>query len=200
MLLLLLVSCLGLTFGSRLIILTLPLIAQEFFSSYPAQWGTDFHYWLPIAPILFMGAADGLRNIAGWLGQERRLALVGGVAAAALVVSNLIVARDYPLWDIVSPGISFSATSSDRAAQRALDVVPSGASATVPAAQLPHMSRRNDIYLFGYPSPQNQYVVFAPGALGWPDPTFERQWLAQNKPAYRTVYDRDGWVVWQRKS
>jgi uncharacterized membrane protein len=199
-LLLLLASCLGLTLGSRLIILCVPLIAQQFFSSYAAQWGTDFHYWLPIAPVLFMGAADGLRNIVRWLGRERSLALAGGIAAAALLASNLIIARDYPLWKLVEPGFSFSATSADRAAQRALDVVPGDASATVPAAQLPHMSRRDDIYLFGYPSPQNSYVVFAPGALGWPDPAYERQWLQQNKAAYRVVYDRDGWVVWRRRS
>ena len=78
--------------------------------------------------------------------------------------------------------------------------MPGGASATVPAAQLPHMSQRNDIYLFGYPSPQNQYVVFAPQALGWPDPVYERQWLDQNRAAYRTIYNRDGWVVWQKRS
>lgn len=199
-LLLLLASSLGLTFGSRLIILCIPLLAQQFFSSYEAQWGTDFHYWLPIAPVLFMGAADGLRNIVRWLGRERNLALVGGVAAGMLLVSNLIIARDFPLSKLVEPDFSFTATAADRAAQDALDVVPAGASATVPAGQLPHMSQRDDIYLFGYPSPQNQYVVFAPQALGWPNPAFEQQWLDQNRAAYRTVYERDGWVVWRRKS
>jgi uncharacterized membrane protein len=199
-LLLLLASSLGLTLGSRLIILCFPLIAQQFFSSYAPQWGTDFHYWLPLAPVLFMGAADGLRNIVRWVGRERSLALAGGVAAAALLVSNVIVARDFPLWRLVQPGFSLSETATDRAAQRALDVVPAGASVTVPASQLPHMSQRNDIYLFGYPSPQNQYVVFAPQALGWPDPVYERQWLDQNRASYRTVFNREGWVVWRRKA
>jgi uncharacterized membrane protein len=199
-LLLLTAPFLGLVLGSRLVILCMPLVAQQLFSSYELQWGTDFHYWLPIAPVLAMGAADGFRNIVRWLRREQALALAGGIVAAVMLAVNLGLAHRYPLWTLVEPGFSLSATETDRAAQRALDVVPDGASATAAAAMLPYLSRRDDIYLFGYPSPQNEYVVFAPQALGWPDPVYERQWLRQNRSAYRTVYDRDGWVVRKRRA
>jgi uncharacterized membrane protein len=199
-LLLLAAPFLALVLGSRLIILCVPLVAQQLFSSYSLQWGTDFHYWLPIAPVLAMGGADGFRNIVRWLRRERVLALAGAVVATAMLAVNVGLAHRYPLWTLVEPGFSLSATESDRAVQRALDVVPSDASVIAAAGLLPHLSRRDDIYLFGYPSPQNEYVVFAPGALGWPDPVYERQWLRQNRAAYDTIYDRDGWVVWQRRS
>ena len=61
------------------------------------------------------------------------------------------------------------------------------------------MSDRDQIYLLGYPSPQTDYVLFPPGAIGWPDPAYAQQWLNQNRADYQRVYDRDGWVVWKRR-
>jgi uncharacterized membrane protein len=199
-LLLLVVPFLGLVLGSRLAILCIPLLAQQFFSSYWAQWETEFHYWLPIAPVLAMGAADGFRNIRRRLRTEPPLALTGGVVAAIMLAINLGLAHGYPLWTLVEPGFSLAATSGDRAAQRAIAQVPDDASATVPAPQLPHMSGRSEIYLLGYPSPETEYVLFAPAAFGWPDPAYATEWLDAHRPNYRPIYKRDGWVVWRRAS
>lgn len=199
-LLLLVVPFLGLIFGSRLIILTIPLVAQQLFSNYPAQWGTDFHYWLPIAPVLAMGAADGFHNIIRRLRREQYLAVAGALVAAVMLAINVGLANGYPLWRLVQPGFSLSATATDRAAERALAEVPGDASATVPAPQLPHMSDRSQIYLLGYPSPTTDYVVFEPTALGWPDPVYARQWLNQHRGAYDRIYNQDGWVVWKRRA
>ena len=89
---------LGLVLLSRLSILCIPLVAQQLFSSYELQWGTQFHYWLPLAPVLAMGAADGFRNLAGWLGRERSIATAGALAGAAILAANLfLVAREKPL-------------------------------------------------------------------------------------------------------
>jgi uncharacterized membrane protein len=198
-LLLLVVPFCGLIFGSRLIILCIPLVAQQLFSSYAAQWGTDFHYWLPIAPVLAMGAADGFHNLLRLLRREQHLALAGAVVAAVMLAVNVGLAHRFPLWKLVEPGFSLSASPTDRAAERAIEEVPGGASATAPASQVAHMSERSQIHLLGYPSPQTEYVLFAPAALGWPDPVFARQWLDQNRSGYRVAYSRDGWVVWRRR-
>jgi uncharacterized membrane protein len=197
-LLLLVLPFLGLVLGSRLIILCIPLVAQQLFSSYWALWGTDFHYWLPIAPVLAMGAADGFHNVLRWLRRERSVPRAGAVAAAVMLAVNVAIAPSYPLWRLVRPGFSLSATASDRAAQRAISQVPADAPATVPAPQLPHMSERSQIYLLGYPSPATEYVLFAPAALGWPDPAYARRWLDEHRASYRSIYSRDGWVVWRR--
>ena len=198
-LLLLVVPFCGLIFGSRLIILCVPLVAQQLFSSYAAQWGTDFHYWLPIAPVLAMGAADGFHNLLRLLRREQYLALAGALVAAVMLAVNVGLAHRFPLWRLVEPGFSLSASATDRSAERAIEQVPSAASATAPASQAAHMSERSQIHLLGYPSPKTEYVLFAPAALGWPDPVFARQWLDQNRPSYRVAYSRDGWVVWQRR-
>jgi uncharacterized membrane protein len=198
-LLLLLASSLGLAFGSRLIIVCIPLIAENLFSSRTTQWDTTFHYWLPIAPVLFMAAADGFHNIVGWLRRERSLALAGGLAAGALLVSSLTIASGFPLWTLTKPwDFSLSSTASDRAAQRAIDVVPPDASATVPAPFLPHMSERDSLYLLGQPAPTTEYAILAPQPLPFPDPAYEATWRQQHKLDYRTVYARDGWIVWKR--
>ena len=200
LLLLLLASCLGLAFGSRLIILGIPLITQQLFSSYEPQWDTlAFHYWLPIAPVLFMAAADGFHNILRWLRRERSLVLAGAVVAGALLISNLIIARDFPLWKLTDPGdLSFASTPSDRAAQRAIDVVPDDASATVPGTFLPHLSERDGIYLLGLPAPTTDYAILAPQPLPWPSPAYEQAWRNERRPHYRTIYRGDGWLVWKR--
>jgi uncharacterized membrane protein len=198
-LLLLVAPFCGLILGSRLIILCIPLVAQQLFSSYPAQWGTDFHYWLPIAPVLAMGAADGFHNLLRWSRREQWLPIAGTAVAAVMLAVNIGLAHRFPLWRLAEPGFSLSASATDAAAERAIDRVPGDASATVPASQAPHMSGRSQIHLLGYPSPKVDYVLFAPAAIGWPDPVFARQWLHQNRPAYRPVYDRDGWVVWERR-
>jgi uncharacterized membrane protein len=191
---------LGLFLCSRLALLCIPLVAQQMFSASPLFWATEFHYWLPIAPVLAMGAADGLRNLVRWTRRERSLAVVGAVAAAAMLAVNVGLAHRFPLWRLVEPGFSLSATASDQAAKRALAEVPGDASVTVPAPQLPHMSERAGIYLLGYPAPATEYVVFQPGLLGWPDPEYERRWLDSRRASYRPVYRRDGWVVWMRKA
>lgn len=189
---------LALVFGSRLVILCIPLIAQQMFSARWEFWGTDFHYWLTIAPVLAMGAADGFHNLLRRLRRDRSAARTGALVAAVILAINLGLATGYPLWTLVKPGFSLSATASDRAAERAMSQIPENASATVPAPQLPHMSGRSEIYLLGYPSPETDYVLFAPAALGWPDPAYARHWLDRHRSSYRLIYDRDGWVVWRR--
>ena len=206
---------LALTLCSRLAILTIPLIAQQLLSDFPGYWTPDFHHWLPIAPVVAMGAADGFRNLARRFNlSDTRLARAGLAVGALILAANLFLAvrqsavsaiydaglNGTPLISMIHPGFTLEQRQSEEAPYQAIKAIPGGASVTAAAPLLPHLSQRDDIYLFGYPSPQNQYVVFAPQALGWPDPTYERQWLAQNKAAYRTIYDRDGWVVWQRRS
>jgi uncharacterized membrane protein len=189
---------LGLTLCSRLAFVSLPLVAQQLYSDSHLYWGTDFHYWLAISPVLAMGAADGLHNVLRRLDRESSVRVAASAICAVILAANLALASRFPLWTLVSPGVSFSPSASDRAHQRAIDAVPPDASATVPAPLLPHMSQRSDIYVLGYPSPSTDYVVFVPGADFWPDPEYARTWLTQHHSEYRLAQARDGWVVWRR--
>jgi uncharacterized membrane protein len=191
---------LGLFLCSRLALLCIPLVAQQMFSASPLFWGTDFHYWLPIAPVLAMGAADGFNNLIGWLKFERSRAAWGALVSAIFLLANLGLATKFPLWTMAKPGFSLSATTTDRSKQRLLDAVPRDASVTASAHLLPHLSQRSGIYLLGYPAPTTEYVIVGPDAFRWPDPVYTRQWLDQHRALYQTVYQEGGSAVWRRIS
>jgi uncharacterized membrane protein len=167
------------------------------FSASPLFWGTDFHYWLAIAPVLAMGSADGFHNLIRRLDIERSLAASGGLVAAIILLANIGLATKFPLLTIATD-VSFSATETDRLNQRLLDQVPADASVTASAHLLPHLSQRSDLYLLGYPAPTTEYVIIGPDAFGWPDPAFAHEWLEGHRPVYRTVYEQDDWAVWRR--
>ena len=67
----LLVPFLALVLYSPLLLLCVPLVAEELFSSDPLFWTTHFHHWLPIGVVLAMGAADGLRNLLRLTGRDQ---------------------------------------------------------------------------------------------------------------------------------
>ncbi len=188
---------LGLVLCSRLALLCVPLVAQQMFSASPLFWGTDFHYWLAIAPVLAMGTADGFHNLIRRLDFGRSRAAWGELVAAIILLANIGLATEFPLRTLAEPGISFSSSGNDRLNQRLLDEVPSDASVTASAHLLPHLSQRSDLYLLGYPAPTTEYVIVGPDAFGWPDPAFTQEWLDGHRADYRTVYEQDGWVVWQ---
>jgi uncharacterized membrane protein len=188
---------LGLVLCSRLALLCVPLVAQQMFSASPLFWGTDFHYWLAIAPVLAMGTADGFHNLILRLDFERSLADWGKLVAAIILLANIGLATKFPLWTMAKPGFSFSATDTDRLEQRLLEAVPTDASVTASAHLLPHLSQRSDLYLLGYPAPTTEYVIVGPDAFGWPDPAYTRSWLDRHRAVYQTVYEQDGWVVWR---
>jgi uncharacterized membrane protein len=219
---LLVVPFLGLFLCSRLAILCIPLVAQQMFSDYSAQWGTEFHHWLPIAPVLAMGAADGFRNIADWLArradakseQDRarlkaRTAIAATAVGAFVLAANLVVvARDgtageafesqvlgVPLLFPLDPGFPVGGETPESPKQRAVAAVPDDATVNAAAPVLPHLSHRDGIYLLGYEAPSTDYVIYAPSAISWPRPDYALEWLRERRDRYRPVFEDGEWTV-----
>jgi len=69
--------------ASPLSLLLAPFALERFLSSSENHWGTIFHYSAPLAPIVAMGAADGLarirRRIPDPAARRRMLAILAGV-------------------------------------------------------------------------------------------------------------------------
>jgi uncharacterized membrane protein len=191
---------LALVVFSPLVILCVPLVAQQVFSNDAGHWARSFHYWMTIAPVLAMGSADGLRNIVRLAGRRPPAPVLGAAVAATILFANVLLAQRFPLWDLAKPGFTFQQSRSTRAALRALDTVPSDRSLVTVIYLLPHASHRNDLYLLGGGVPATEYVVYPPGRLGFPDPAYAEGWLKAHRRYYRKVYDRDGWVVLKRRS
>ena len=162
---------------SPLFLLTLPNLAERFWSSNAELWTTHYHYSLVIAPVLAFGAADTLVRLARrWRGRLRRTVLVvaaGGLPVANLVLSGFLV---HPLAELSGY------VSGARAAeiQSCLDTIPAGASVAASVNLVPHLSQRPRIFPIapGHPPPPDtEYVAIdlsTPPTLSPADAAFLR--------------------------
>jgi uncharacterized membrane protein len=185
---------------SPLVLLCVPLVLQQLLSTVPDFWGMRFHYWLPIATVLAMGAADGARNLLRLLHREHSAGWVGAILGALMVYANLHIAKKFPVWQVTRPEFSFARTADERDAYRALKVVPHDASVITQAPLLPHLSTRRDIYLLGSSPalPAAKYLVLNPAVNGWPDPATEQAWLDRHRSQYRRIAASGSWWVYRR--
>jgi uncharacterized membrane protein len=188
-----------LTFGSRIAVLAIPLLAERFLSSNPIYWDTSFHYSLTIAPVVAMGAAAGLANVAGRLVPESRRALAIGAAAVVIVAANAVAnhygARTIPQLRDFDDSPPFAA-----AVDGALARLPDDASVATQDTILPHVSARATAALIAPSQPRTDYVI---AGLAEPvgNPTLNRSYRALQRellarlPAYAVEYYREGWVL-----
>lgn len=196
-----------LSLGSRLVILTLPLLAERFLASNPNLWGTHYHYSLTIAPVLAMAAAAGLANLSRWVPAPRR-ALAVQLGAAAILVVNVALTEtmspDSSLTAISRPSF-YHAPSWAPAARGGLNHVPAGASALTVATTLPHVSERPVLGLINpYSVGVGRYMLVnlvAVDCCGLVGNTDYRQLgsvIDQQLPGLVPIYYRDGWLVARR--
>jgi uncharacterized membrane protein len=191
----LVVPFLGLILWSPLLIVAVPMVLQQLLSDSSLFWSRDFHYWLTIAPILAMGAADGLRNLLRVSDVERWAPWVGAVAAAVMLYANVEIAKRFPLWRMTQPDFSLAASPPERQREQALAAVPDDASLITQVSLLPHVSERDKVYLLGNPAPTPEYVVYDPAHLAWPSPEYAQRWLDHRRSRYRQVLAAGDLVV-----
>jgi uncharacterized membrane protein len=189
--------------ASPLVILCLPLLAERMLSSNPAHWGTSAHYSLTIAPIIVMGAADGLARVTRLLRSRRaRVALAAACAAAALA-ANAAIASTFGLSALTYPAF-YRPYDYDRTVDRALAVIPPTASVAAQSRFVPHLSQRDAIYQLTPLAPPTDYLV-ADAAdyfrLAYPDAGYvdRRRLLLDTAGRYIPVFSEDDVVVLQRR-
>ncbi len=200
---------LGLTLCSRLALLTLPLLAERFLSTNSQLWVPEFHYSLAVAPVLAMGAAAGLANLARLSGVRwrPRVAVAG---AAAMVVSGLLVGgvlMPVPIapWRLMVKPAFYRAPAYADPLERALDHIPAQAPVVAPDFLIPHVAARAAAYDL---SPQVGNppgflivgLVQQVGSLG--EHTSFRDYeqdVERRLPLYQATFYEDGWIVLRRR-
>jgi uncharacterized membrane protein len=196
-----------LTLCSRLAILAIPPLAERFLSSDPALWGTDFHYSMVIAPILAMGAAQGLRNLAELAPAPRRTLVLTGGAAAILVAGLLVRTVAVPTGPnrLLRPAFYREPVFAGPVS-RALERVPGDADVTVGTQQalLPHLARRRVIgEINQYLGVADYLVVGLVDRVGaGPGNRPFRALMTETArllPHYEAAYYEDGWVTLRRR-
>ena len=198
------VPFLALVVYSPLIVLAIPLILERMLADAPNFWGRNFHYSLTIAPILAMGAADGLRNVLGFLtrGAPRWVAPAVAIGAMGLVLyANYELAQRHALWATTKAGWG----KRDRIQQvyaRAVEQVPDDVSVAAQDLFIPHLSHRAKIqelaHVPGYP----EYIVLSTKAgPSWPAGSLAdlEKIVDDRRPRYRLVFHELGVKVWQRR-
>jgi uncharacterized membrane protein len=200
---------LGLVLLSPLAILLVPLIAERMYSTNPFLWGTSAHYSLVMAPILVMGAADGLARLPrlkAWRRRPRlrrlparRLALG---AAAVILGLNVWAASAFPLRALLDPAY-YSTWPEDRIARQMVKMVPPDASVAAQSHFVPHLSQRDLVFQLGPGRPTADYLVAHTGLafqIKYPNLRYvdKRRMLLDLAPYYGAVFYEDGWVVLRR--
>lgn len=195
---------LGLVLLSPLAILTVPLLAERMLSSNPNLWGTGFHYSLMIAPILAMGAADGLRNLGRLAGFDPRR--VGPVAAAAVVALNVAASAALSPFGALLDASLYSRSRAERAGYEAMALIPPDASVAALNIFTPHLSHRDDLYALGRGRLlEPDYILVELSERARPfysSPLAFRNVRAAveaKRPGYETLMERDGLLLLRRR-
>jgi uncharacterized membrane protein len=169
-----------------ILILAVPSIAINLFSSDPNQYLGVFHYSAEIVPVLIFATIEAIVVII-WALQwyvnslsERKedsqkqpgdqsvtvpRRLVHWLRPVSLMlligfVLFAVVREDYPYGSLpFSRGFSWpQVTSHARLAQRFVDMIPATASVSAQSSLVPHISERNSIYLFPYQDDHADYI------------------------------------------
>ncbi len=200
---------LGLVLLSPLAILLVPLLAERMYSTNPFLWGTSAHYSLILAPILVMGAADGLARLPRLKAVIRRPRLqllraprLALGAAAIILVLNVWAVSSFPTRQLLDPSY-YTTWPEDRIAQQMVRLVPPDASVAAQSHFVPHLSQRKLVFQLGPGRPTAEYLVAHSGLqfqLQHPKLRYvdKQRMLLDLAPNYGAVYFKDGWVVMRR--
>lgn len=152
-LLVLLLPVLALPLGSVYFILALPILAERFLSSREVLWGSEFHYSLVLAPVLFMAAADALAKVATRIDTERTRQRVvrgaTGVMLAIALIGSLAHPQLYPLQRLFT-GSALLLDDDARALGRVLPTIPVDHCVAVDDRIAPQLTARGGVVIAGF--------------------------------------------------
>ena len=135
--------------GPEILLLSLPLLLANLFSSFPMQYAGELHYSAPLVPYFTLAAMIGLRRFeaqARPVGGPRAsltlsIALVAAGALAAQVLAGYtVVGREFRGWPQV--------TAHERLLDRFAAQIPRDAALSATTDLYPHLSHRPLIYQF----------------------------------------------------
>lgn len=169
-----------------ILVLAVPSLALNLFSSDPNQYLGIFHYSAEIVPVLIFATIEaivvilwvlqwflnrvrerneyqqeqpGEQSVASFRRLGRFLHPAILIILIGFVLFN-VVREDYPYGSLpISRGFSWpQVTTHDTMAQRFIDMIPSSASVSAQSSLVPHLSERNSIYLFPYQDDHADYI------------------------------------------
>lgn len=181
------------------LVAALPDLAINLLSATKTQTSVHFHYTAGLIPPLVIASIFGARRL------PRPELVAAGLVAVALASNYLLGA--IPLWREFPHGETYGAftytvSAHDRAAQRAVNVVPSGVVVSASNSLGAHLSARRRVLSFPFLQDATWAAVDEKlgsfGDRGAPLPaTLQIVRLRQN-PAWTLVFEQDGVLVFRR--
>ncbi|MFD9222325.1 DUF2079 domain-containing protein [Streptomyces sp. NPDC060064] len=195
--LLLLAPTLFLALRSPLLWIALPTLLWRFASGNEFHWGTSWHYSLVLMPIVFAAYIDALIRRRPSTSSLRRY-LAGSAAVSFLLLPQ------FSLWQLVQPA-TWRTDPRVAVAHSLMDRIPDGATVQASNNLGPQLTNRTSVSVYGYPDsrPNPEWIMvdtWVPGDRRWPLNIIEEKISLDRARAqgYRTVADRDGYVLLSR--
>lgn len=189
----------ALALRSPFVLLAVPNLVERFLGNVSFYWGLDWHYSMPLMPVLFIALVDGA--VRARTGRLRWLAAYAThvPALAVAVALVLTVVRPLPLRALVEPATWQPAPRAD-AAEQVLAAVPAGASVESDLGLLNHLVADRDVYWIGDAEPVvPDYVVIDTSTWSTLPPD-AATYAEQLHPGadYDTVFRAEGYEVARR--
>jgi uncharacterized membrane protein len=147
---------------SPVVLAALPSLLERAVDTNSAYWGTAWHYNATVMPIVFVAAIDAMARIHAQRQPAGRLAMAAyRYGAAAMVAISAALAFQFPLSDLWTPA-TYTLGPHVTAANRAMALVPDGATVSTDLNLLAPLAARTDTFWLGTAGadPATQYVVF----------------------------------------
>ncbi|MDX6229832.1 MAG: hypothetical protein QOI76_3222 [Frankiales bacterium] len=186
-----------LTAGSSTLILLVPLLAERFFSSGPQYWVTGYHYTATAAPIVAMGAAEGLHRILRLVPKDSVRAAAGRWVPAAVAVAGLASIAYFPLHELFLSRL-WATGGRVAAAHAAVAQVPRGVTVEATDRLQPHLVDHTNALLLDGTETTATWLVADVGKPDWPLKSVDKQqaYVARREAeGWTVVFNRDGFVV-----
>jgi uncharacterized membrane protein len=201
--LLLFAPFLGLTLLSPLTVLIAPIVTERLLSSSPNHWATVFHYWAPAAPIVAMGAVDGLQRVSRFVTERWGQAVATRVVRTCIAVSvvlSAILPGHQPILRLFRAD-HYRVSGFQRTGASIVAMIPVEVAVVAQGAVVPHLSDRDRVFVFDAKAPEAEYVIATERLDPWPLGSLdELRTLMDTRRAhgYRAIIEQDGWVVLRR--
>jgi uncharacterized membrane protein len=183
------------------LVAALPELAINLLSSTTTQTSIHFHYTAGLIPPLMIGAIFGAKRLSRWT-----FPVAAAVVLAALVGNYRL--GPIPGWRHVPGGQTFQATAGrvtdhDRIAQRALQLIPSGAVVSATNTLGAHLSARRRVLSFPYLE-DSKWIAADETQPGYADryapiPTAIQLAALRRSPEWQLVFEEDGILVFRRR-
>jgi uncharacterized membrane protein len=189
-------------FGSPLVLLAAPLVAERAFSNDPGHWGLGPHYNAFLAPILVLAAVDAVRRLTAFAPENR--ALLARRAALAWALAIAVIAAwtswtTFPLGQALRPS-GWQSNALQQAQDAAVAIIPNGARVEADDNVSTHLSSRTDVVLLDQTPHLREWVLLQDVATEFPltrDQLRARvTWLLTH--GYRQVFEQDGVYVFRK--